>query len=171
MKLQALILSLAAAALIGCGSAPTKEINPEHAEMQARLEITQLVEDYAVYRDAKDPEGYASIFTEDGEFYYRGDVYKGHDALAERMEAINPASNTMHVISTRQITFIDDTSATGVSYATIYSKTTDEPVDPGEAVNLSNFAVMVKYVDKYQLTESGWKISERRITPVFLPVE
>lgn len=137
------------------------------SEWLIKAEIQQLVNDYAIYRDRLDPEGYANVFAEDGEFLYRGAVFKGRDALKKRVKEADSARTTMHIMTSGQIRILDDTHAEGDHYATIYSKVSDDSLEEGAPIPVSNFAVMGIYSDEYILTTDGWKIAKRSLKSVF----
>jgi hypothetical protein len=87
--------------------------------------------------------------------------------LQKRVEDSDPNVARMHIMSTSQITVIDDHKATGIQYVTVYAKTLEAPVEEGYRIPLDGFAVMGKYFDKYVLTDDGWKFAERKMQPVF----
>lgn len=136
-----------------------------------KAEIKQLVDDYGFYRDSYDAESYANVFSEDGKFFFRGQVYQGREALAKRIQDYDQSGVSMHMMSSSHIEILDATNATGIHYASIYSKTPEEPLEKGEMISVSGPAVIGKYADKYVLTNEGWKISERMFTPIFNTAE
>lgn len=130
-----------------------------------RLEIQQLVDDYAIYRDNLDAKNYANLFTEDGVLIVRGNEYQGREILYQRMLDADTSRVSMHVMSSSQITIIDRNNATGVHYAAVY---TGSPTDnPGQPIPVRGFAILGQYRDNYARTAEGWKISERKMQPVF----
>lgn len=158
------------ALIFGFSSAAVAQ-HAEHSDWLTKIEIQQLVDDYAIYRDRFDPEGYASVFAEDGEFLFRGQTYKGREALADRVRAENPNVRTMHVMTSGQIVLLDENNAEGIHYASIYSEPVDPTLPEGALIPVSNFAVMGIYTDTYVRTDEGWKIATRYITPVFTAAE
>lgn len=153
---------------LGLVSAQAEEMSIEQ-QLSAKAEIKLLADGYAIHRDSLNAQAYADLFAEDGKFFYRGKVYAGREVLQQRIKDVNPLSTTMHVMATSLITLVDEKNATGIHYATIYSKTLDKPVESGKTIPVQGFAVMGKYLDKYKVTKDGWKIAERSFQPIFSP--
>ena len=95
-----------------------------------------------------DAKAYANLFVEDGRFEINGEVHVGRTVLQKRVEDSDPNVARMHIMSTSQITVIDDHTATGIQYVTVYAKTLEAPVEEGYRIPLDGFAVMGKYFDK-----------------------
>ena len=114
----------------------------------------QLIMDYAWYRDHPDADAYAALFTEDAELSILGETFKGRDAIAQRLTAAS--GSTVHLMSTVRITKVDDDSATGVSYVTVYTA----PPGPGPHT-VSGYAAIGEYHDDFQKTDAGWQIKKR----------
>lgn len=145
------------------------EANELTSEQEAliKAEIKQLVDAYAVYRDQRDAEGYASLFGEDGVFLFRGEAYSGKEVLEQRIRNTDPNTTLMHVMTSSLIEVIDENTATGVQYVSIYQKTSDQPRKPGQVLEVEGFDVTGKYHDKYILKEGGWQFAERSFEAVF----
>ncbi len=115
-----------------------------------------LIMDYAYYRDHKNPDAYAALFTEDAELSILGDVRKGRDAIRQRLAEVT--GNTVHLMSTIRITQVSETEATGVSYVTVYA------MPPGEDPHtVDGWAGIGEYHDTYHKTAEGWKIAKRSL--------
>ena len=138
--------------------------------VQIKMAIKSLVDEYAVTRDNNDAAGYAATFAEDGTLDLYGTAYS-RDALRERVEASDPSGVSMHLMSTGQINIVDETSATGVHYFTLYTGSRGDEQEEGSAVNVSSFTVMGKYHDDYILTDDGWKFANRRVEAIFRPAQ
>ena len=123
------------------------ELSPEQ-EREIIFDCTQLVQNYAYYRDMHDPENFANIFTEDARMTARGEWLTGREALMDHVMDGDPDNQSMHMVSTVKITPIDEQNATGVTYSSV-------------VYQLTGVAVTGKYFDKFVKTEDGWKISER----------
>lgn len=121
---------------------------------------TDLVLDYAYYRDRPDAEGFAGVFTEDGELTVLGQTFVGRQALIERLKDAHKGPSFRHLMSTIRIFPIDAQRARGVSYATVYSA-------PAGESEVNGFAAMGEYHDEFVLTAQGWRIAKREFIPVY----
>lgn len=165
-----LITALLSAFLLFSGQANAKELDLQ-AEWLIKLQIQELADQYAIQRDNDNAEGYANTFAEDGTLILYGTAYTGRDVIAEKVRSAGTGAIRMHVISTSHIEVIDEKTARGVHYATVYSATKPENYNPEERIPVANFRTMGKYHDKYVLTNEGWKFSERRLEALFSPAE
>lgn len=116
----------------------------------------QLVMDYAWYRDHPDVDAYAALFTEDAELSILGETFKGREAIARRLTTAS--GSTVHLMSTVRITAVNDDTATGVSYVTIYTA----PPGPGPHT-VSGYAAIGEYHDDFRKTDAGWQIKKRAL--------
>ena len=73
----------------------------------------------------------------------------------------------MHVMSTSKIDVVDENTATGIQYVTVYSGTPDESQGADQIIPITGFRLIGKYYDKYVRTEEGWKFAEHRLQRVF----
>lgn len=139
----------------------------EQDEWLIKAEIKQLVDTYAMARDNLDAVAYANTFTENGTLILGGQPYTGRDVLQARVEGANQASIGMHMMSTSDITVIDENNATGIHYATVYGAIPGEDHPESDPVEVSGFVSQGKYFDKYERTDEGWRISERRFERIY----
>ncbi|OUU80593.1 MAG: hypothetical protein CBC38_01025 [Gammaproteobacteria bacterium TMED78] len=135
---------------------------------QIVIACEQLEHDYAIYRDQGDAEAFANIFTEQGEWGRPREVIKGREAIKEYV--INSNNNStpevhMQLTSTIQIKPINETTATGISYAVVLEAPIDEN---GLPVTLLGFQVASESRSIYKLTSEGWKIDKREYTTLFV---
>ena len=159
--------------MLGCTEVSQKptELADTSFSVSDQVAIKALVDDYAVYRDSLDGDGYANLFAPNGKFHFRGNVFQGYEALKKRIDDTDPTFTTMHQMATGQISINEDGTASGIHYATIYSHASDIPRQEGESRNLESFAVMGRYIDEYVLTDQGWKFADRRFQPSIVPEE
>ena len=123
---------------------------------------TNLVLDYAFYRDRLDAEPYANLFAEDAVLTVLGEVFTGRDAIRKRLVEGRNGPVTRHMMSTVRIFVQDEDNASGVSYVTVYAAA------PGEfPLAVEGFMGLGEYHDKFVRTEDGWKISRRTFVHVF----
>lgn len=128
---------------------------------------TQLVMDYAFYRDRPDADAVANLFTADATMDLFGQKFAGREAIRDRIAAGVGGPIYRHFVSTINVEVSEDArSASGVTYVIVYRgdeselpQTLTEPVAIGE------------YHDQFQQTPDGWKIAARVFVPVFLPTQ
>ena len=130
----------------------------------------RLEHDYAIFRDRGDAEAFANIFTENGEWGRPTTVLKGRQAIREYITSSSggPPEAHMQFQTTIQITPVDDTTATGISYAIVL----EAPI-PEEGLPVTNvgFQVASESRSTYKLTEDGWKSAKREYTTLFVDPE
>ena len=74
----------------------------------------------------------------------------------------------MQFTTTVQITPVDETTATGISYAIVL----EAPIaEDGLPVTISAFQVASESRSLYKLTDDGWKIATREYTTMFVDPE
>ena len=145
--------------------AQSSEMSKEDT-MAVKFEIMDLVHAYALHRDSRDAVGYASVFSDDGKLIVRGNAVEGREAIQARLENDNSTSIGMHLLGTSHIDIVDADNATGIHYAEVYSYTPKEGEKAG-TYYVDGPRVIGKYLDVYARTDEGWKITERKFTPVF----
>ena len=125
---------------------------------------TDLILDYAYYRDRPDADAFADLFAEDAELRVLGQEYVGREAIGDRLRNAAGGPVFRHMMSTIRVFVQDDSHARGVSYVTVYSaaggtlpRPLTQPLGVGE------------YHDDFVRTDEGWKIQRREFVPVFLP--
>ena len=128
-------------------------VAPTWADMTIEA-CRQLVMDYAWYRDHPDAKAYAALFTEDAELSILGETFKGREAITQRLTA--SSGSTVHLMSTIRINKVDENTATGVSYVTVYTA----PPGPGPHT-VSGYAAIGEYHDDFRRTDTGWQIKQR----------
>lgn len=126
------------------------------AEENVFWACSNLVTDYAYYRDQFNAEQFANLFTEDASLTVVNQTWNGRAEIRQRIEDLKTGSTIRHEMSTIRIVPVDDDHATGVSYATIYAA-------PAGVNTVSGFALMGEYHDEFVRTNDGWKISKREL--------
>lgn len=125
---------------------------------------TDLVLDYAYYRDRFAPLPYGELFTEDAVLTVLGEVAKGREAIRERLVKAEPTQVIRHQMGTIRIfpkPEDNPRTAAGVSYVTVYVSS------PGELPLKAEQRVVGEYHDEFVRTADGWKIGKRTFIPVF----
>lgn len=153
---------LAAALGLGLGllsiSAPAKAADVEAA-------CTRTIVAYANAWDHNDAGGFANLFTDDAVLNIGGGDAKGRAAITELFAKRNPMATTRHMITNVQITAGSAGSATGRSYALLF--TGPPPASATLPISADGYTIMGEYNDRFQISFQGCRIVERRLTTVF----
>lgn len=123
-------------------------------------DCSNLVTEYAYYRDRFDAVGFSNLFTEDATLSVGGQTWTGRSEIRARIEGLDNSAKIRHLMSTIRIAPVDARHATGVSYATIYTGSAGSN-------SVEGFAVIGEYHDQFELTDAGWRISSRELRSVF----
>jgi ketosteroid isomerase-like protein len=128
---------------------------------------TQLVTDYAFYRDRPNADAVASLFTADATFNLMGKQFVGREAIRARVAAGAGGAVFRHLVSTINIEVSNSgESARGVTYVVVYrGSAADLPQELPERPTIG------EYHDEFRLTQEGWKIAKRAFVPVFLSTQ
>ncbi len=124
---------------------------------------------YAACADARDGEGLAALFTEDGALVVPRppselrpvSVRSGHDALAEVAALLGRYERTFHLVSTPRFEVGGD-EATGEVPCVAHHLSA--PADPGADGPAGTDTVwFIRYRDQYRRTGSVWRIVRREL--------
>ena len=125
---------------------------------------TDLVLDYAYYRDRPEPEQLGRLFTKDATLMVMGQAFKGRSEIEKRVRDARDGPVFRHMMSTIRIFVLDADHARGISYVTVYS------APPGEGPRpLQDPVAVGEYHDQFVRTEHGWQIAQREFVAVYLP--
>ena len=152
-----LTLMVAAAGFTGAALAQ------DTVRAQDRAEIEALMWRYARALDTFDADGYAAVYTEDGQFGAGGNATQGRDALramvaglAENRTESSPAM--YHMTADSHIEFIDENTARHHSYwMTVFGA-----AGPGEAPRV---AAAGRGIDELVKVDGQWLIKSRNVAP------
>jgi len=155
----------------GCALTPATaaaELSRESAQ-QIVLACTDLVLDYALYRDQLEVENMAALFTDDAQLSIRGQTYVGQQAIRARVQQAAKGPTTRHLMSTIRIKPLSADKATGISYVTVYAapQAEQQAYQQGELPQVDGFAIIGNYVDVFERTAQGWRIASRRLEGAF----
>ena len=133
-------------------------------------ECARLVTAYCHYIDHGSAERVAELFSEDGVWASTEATLEGRDeirkAMAERRD--NAARMSRHVCDNLLIDVIDENSAEGVVYLTLYRHDGKE----GRRLSPLEGPLMVgEYQDRFQRGPDGWRITRREVVVDFLKRE
>ena len=124
---------------------------------------------YASCADTRDAEGFAALFTGDGELVVPRPpaelrpviVRSGHDALVEAAEFLRRYERTFHLVSAGRFEVAGD-GATGEVPCVAHHISV--PADPGGDGPAGTDTVwFIRYRDRYRRTGSSWKIVRREL--------
>jgi ketosteroid isomerase-like protein len=136
----------------------------DQQEISDRLELRGLVDEYARAIDLRDSNRLVGVFTDDGYFgVYAPDAdeadasFQGSSELAALMGMLSSYGPTMHLMANHYVDVeADGQTATG----TVYALARHIVQRDGSTQNLQ---MTVRYEDRYQHTDQGWRIAHRRI--------
>lgn len=137
-------------------------MKPEQ-KMLIEHSCARLINAFAIYNDAGRFEELVSLFTPDGRFARPtapDNFTEGRENILAAFRARPKERVGRHVMTNIQIEVIDETSARGLCYATLYTGSADKPAaDFGLQANAAQFIGEV-YTD-FALTDEGWKIARQ----------
>ena len=148
---------------------PALAFNAYADRSEDREAIEALMWRYARALDGLNPDAYAAVFTEDGQFGVGEGATKGHEALKKmiqgfidnrkkREEEGNPAGPMFHMTADSWVEFIDATHARHHSYW----QTAFGPAKRGEPVRI---AAVGRGVDHLVKVKGKWLIQIRDVAP------
>jgi ketosteroid isomerase-like protein len=126
-------------------------------EISDRMEIQDLVYEYAAIVDQKRFDDLTQVFTEDAQIDYSevgGPVGNLEQIIAFLKQVMGMFPNHQHLNANPQIR-VDGDSATG----RVMCFNPQEIAKPDGSTHI--FMVGIWYVDEYRRTEDGWRISKR----------
>ena len=119
---------------------------------------TRLVHEYAYLVDFREYDRFADLFVEDCLFDVAGQSVSSREEMRAAVQR-RPANRIWrHVTTNVLINVVDEDSATGVGYFTVYRAWVDEGT---HAIPTLRPAVVGHYRDKYVRVAGGWKFAER----------
>jgi len=136
-------------------------------QMRATLEIealcTRTINRYAVAVGERDHETFAKLFTEDGIWQRPGQApISGRRQILSFMQALPASTLVRHVNGSTTIDVIDEDSARGISYTTVYNA---ENYSGGiAAMHAPDY--VVEYRDTFKRVGDEWLIATRDTTIV-----
>ena len=161
------VLCLLAVSLSTAGCATQSNQANENAASSDRRAIIQacsdLVLDYALYRDQHDTQKLVQLFSADAQLTLLGQTLKGRAAIRQRTLAAARGPKTRHMMSTIRITPLSNDRAIGISYVAVYAATGAE----GQIQSVAGPAIIGNYVDEFERTSEGWRIASRRLDVAF----
>lgn len=131
-------------------------------DVENRLAIesacTRVVHQYAYMVDFRDYDGFADLFTEKCVFDVNGQTASSREEMRVGVARTPADLLRRHVTTNILIDVIDENSAHGVAYFTVYRARLDKDQSVLPALRP---AVVGHYKDKFVKTAEGWKFAER----------
>jgi len=129
-----------------------------------RLEIRQLVDNYAFCADTRNAQGQMALFTEDTifEVYYDAksetpsEVIKSRVNLFPIFDNLNTYDRTMHFNGQHQITENTEKSAKGITYCLAHHLNVVEGVQ-------KLMVASIRYEDEFSYANGSWLFSKRKL--------
>lgn len=152
----------------GAGAAGAQSDADVMREMKDRVQIEDLMWKYTRALDTNDPDAYASVYTEDGQFGAGANATKGRDALRKMIadlkqrnadaRAKGPAPPMYHMTANERITFSGRDQARVEAYY-ITAVAAGGPNTPLRVVSVG------RSVDDLVRVNGQWLIRTRNVAP------
>lgn len=126
---------------------------------------TALTIEYARSIDFRDYDNIANIFT-DNAVLFIGQKLEGLDAIQTAIKQRPDELRSRHVITNVFINVVDERTARGICYLTLYRHEGPESLQRG-AVELKGPAAVGHYEDVFVRTNKGWRIRNRTLHLAF----
>lgn len=130
-----------------------------------RIERTceRLVLDSFAFNDQRDFAAFAALFADSGTLYRpSGAALVGPAAIRDAYEGRPATRLTRHVCSNVRITVTSATTATGLSYVTLWGGNAEDTPDGHFGVAADARLLMGEVEDAFVETPAGWRIQTRR---------
>lgn len=135
-------------------------------DLQTEAACTRLCLDFARAVDLHDDATALALFTTDGLLDTPARRFAGQAELSAFLDGRPRSVRTRHVCGHIRITPTGAGQAQGLCYVVCFKAA---GAADGNAVLATPLPHVVEYHDRYRQTPQGWRIAERRITPVFDP--
>ena len=131
-----------------------------------RLACEALSNEFAWSVDHRDYQAVAELFTEEGVLDRGGHVASGRGEILAAMEARPIELTARHVITNFRIESISEREVCATSYVTIYLLPKSDSQLPHKDSLTAAAAFLAENHDLFVSTDTGWRISHRRVVPV-----
>jgi uncharacterized protein (TIGR02246 family) len=127
-------------------------------EARDRMELRQVVEQYARGVDTRNPELFADAFTDDALLVTNTGEVRGRERLLELPPRLARYQATMHLVGNHYVFFEADRDdrAAGQTYCVAHHAYEKDGVD-------RVYVMMIRYDDEYVRLDGGWRIAVRRL--------
>ena len=146
-------------------SHPTSPSSAALQELLDRAVLRNLVESYASFADAGEPERVAGLFTPDAELIVSltpgaepTSIRRGRAEIAAAMAALSRYWSTTHVIANVTVDLAGDTAKGGVGCVAHHIE--------GLEGQRRDRVLYIRYTDSYAKSEGAWRIASREVKVV-----
>jgi hypothetical protein len=123
----------------------------------AEAECIRLTTAFAVHLDSRRHEEVAELFTPDALYNPRGTPYRGKRQILEYLYGRPTSRCSRHVITNQFVRVTGPGTATGECVLLYFVH--EDP--PAETAPLAGIELVGDYLDRFVLTDNGWRIAER----------
>jgi len=135
----------------------------QHAAVQA---CTVTANSYPYVRDQLLYEEYGALFTDDAVFQIeQTPAVVGRAAIVQALKKRGPATPTRHMNHVVSMQALDDSTASGISYGTVWRAGKNEQGEPSKSV--SGPWLVVEYHDDFRIEAGRCVIAKRLIKIIF----
>ena len=133
-------------------------------QMEVERACTRLCNEYALFVDSGRVNEFLDLFAGDGAWILAGiPPMQGREAMNAYFAKRDPKTHSRHVASNVLIDVVDEKTARGSSYATVYRHVGDERTAP-----MNGPTGVAVYKDEFRLTDKGWKFQRREAVMAFV---
>ena len=142
-------------------------MDPLSAEHRTAIEqaCLRLSNAFATYLDRKRYEDVVALFAQDARYRPSDRVYVGHAGVRDYLSSRLENRRSRHVISNHLVEVVSPTEARGRCVIVYYVDESGAP--EGRPAPLAGPRLVADYVDRFILTDAGWRIAERICEVVF----
>lgn len=97
------------------------------------------------------------LFTPDAVWHHLNTTFTGKDEIRGYLSSKSPYPIVRHLLTNNLIELLDETTATGICYVTLFYA-----LPSTEVPNLEAPVILVTYHDTFRKTKMGWQFSSRR---------
>lgn len=135
----------------------------ETEQRQVELAISRLLLDTVFYADTRDYDRFAEQFTEAAVLHRptSAEPLQGRAAIAAAYRKTPEGRANRHLISNVRVTIESAHLAHSIAYVTLFSTEHAHQMDEPLGAPVSR-CLVGEFHDQWCLTESGWKVAERR---------
>lgn len=126
----------------------------------------QVQQSYARFIDFRDYEGFTELFCPDGLLTLAGQALQGREAIFGYCQTRPAGLRSRHVITNPFIEVLDEVTARGICYFTLYRRVTD-PTAARVALPMPPPAAVGHYEDRFRRIDDRWYFEHRTAQVAF----
>jgi hypothetical protein len=125
----------------------------------AEAECIRLTTAFAVHLDSRRYEEVADLFSVDALYNPRGTPYRGRLQILEYLHGRPTSRRSRHVITNQFVRITGPRTATGECVLLYFVH--EDPLAESVPAPLAGIELVGDYLDRFVLTDDGWRIAER----------